>query len=88
MGRTSRRGVQAADEQVVASMKINASAPQWVKDIWPDAEIVPDGELMGLKPREQPVMPVKQKSQDVWQHWEESGINPHAKPGGGEYGRD
>ena len=88
MGWTSRRGVQAADEQVVASMKINASAPQRVKDIWQDAEIVPDGELMGLKPREQPVTPIPPKPQVVAQHWEESGINPHAKPGGGEYGRD
>ena len=69
-------------------MKINASAPQWVKDIWPDAEIVPDGELMGLKPREQPVTPVQPKPPVVAQHWEDSGVNPHAKPGGGEYGRD
>lgn len=69
-------------------MKLNASAPQWVKDIWPDAEIVPDGELMGLKPRERPVTPVPPKPQAVARHWEESGINPHAKHGGGEYGRD
>ena len=88
MGWPPSRGVQAADEQVVASMKINASAPRWAKDLWPDAEIVPDGELMGLKPLEQPVTPVKQKPKAAGQHWEESGINPHAKPGGGEYGRD
>ena len=70
-------------------MKINASAPQWVKDIWPDAEIVPDGELMGLKPVEEKSATVTIKtSQQKWQHWEESGINPHAKPGSGEYGRD
>ena len=80
--------MQAAHEQVVGSMKLNASAPQWVKDIWPDAEIVPDGELMGLKPREQPVTLVPPKSSVAAQHWEESGVNPHAKPGGGEYGRD
>ena len=69
-------------------MKISASAPQWVKDIWPDAEILPDGELMGLKPRDHPATPIQPKPQEVWQHWEESSINPHAKPGGGEYGRD
>ena len=69
-------------------MKINASAPQWVKDIWPDAEILPDDEFNGIKPREQPVTPVPPKPPVAVQHWEESGINPHAKPGGGEYGRD
>ena len=70
-------------------MKINASAPQWVKDIWPDAEIVPDGEMMGLKPVEKKAATVTTKpTKQHWPHLEDSGINPHAKPGGGEYGRD
>ena len=74
---------------MTSGMKINASAPQWVKDIWPDAEIVPDGELMGLKPTEEKADTVAARTtQQHWPHWEESDINPHAKPGGGEYGRD
>ena len=74
---------------MTSGMKINASAPQWVKGIWPGAEIVPDGELMGIKHTEVKSATVTIKtSQQKWQHWEESGINPHAKTGGGVYGRD
>lgn len=73
-------------------MVLNESAPQWVKDIWPDAKIVPDGELMGIKPASEaapaPTPAASKPADPTPRHWESGGINPHARPDGGEYGRD
>lgn len=69
-------------------MKLNASAPQWVKDIWPDAIIVPDGELMGIKPSAAPVAAKAETPERDSEVFSGDDFNPHAKPGGGVYGRD
>ena len=74
---------------MTSRMRINASAPQWLKDAWPEAEVVPDGEVFTVK--QQPKAgPVKATSKETAApvHWESGGIDPHAKPDGGVYGRD
>ena len=64
-------------------MQIRDDSPQWLRDLFPDAETFPADRKHQPRQRGPVVLPDEECAPVVVKEF-----NPHAKPGGGEYGRD